>query len=94
MGEKNIKTTDKLIFAGFSTWFVGGGCQRQAVIPTPCGVREGWWRHWLGNPIVYKLPLGSADDNENETTEVMHVACLHVDTLDFLDTICVVAVKF
>ena len=33
MWEKNIKTTDKLTFAGFSTWFASGGCWRWAVIP-------------------------------------------------------------
>jgi hypothetical protein len=33
MGEKNIKTTDKLTIAGFSTWFVSGGWRQRAVIP-------------------------------------------------------------
>ena len=33
MGEKNRKITDKLILAGFSTWFASGGRWQQAVIP-------------------------------------------------------------
>ena len=38
--------------------------------------------------------LVSAGGNKNETARAMHIACLHVDKLDFLDTICVVTVKF
>ncbi len=44
---------------------------------TSYGVREGGWWQWLGNPIVYLLPLGSSGGNENDTTWDTCLACLH-----------------
>jgi hypothetical protein len=84
--EKTIKPQTNHTVTGFLTWFTSGGQWHQLLYLS--WSERGGWRHWLGNPIAYLLPLGSAGGNENETTGDMSVSCLHEYTIGFLGCLC------